>query len=89
MLDKNKFSLDDLNELTEGLGDRILTLLDGHRDWWSCQRAEKEVNQLLTANELTPSDVLVNKGLAEGLTIKTAFENARFIYEFQGRLGSV
>lgn len=88
MIDKNKFSLDDLNELSEGLGDHILALLDGHRDLWSCQRAEQKINQLLTANKLAPSDVLVNKGLAEGLTIETAFKNAGLSYQLLDRLGS-
>ncbi len=78
----NKFSLDDLNELSERLGDRICALLHRHKNWWDYLQAEKEINDLLIANKLSADDVLVNRGLAEGLTIQTAFENASRNYQF-------
>jgi len=83
MSNKGRFSLDDLNELSEGLGDRICRLIDGHNNYAGSLQAKKEIDGLLATHKLNDDDVMVNRGLAEGLTIKAAFANASSNYQFQ------
>lgn len=85
MSTKERFSLEDLNKLSEGLGDRICSLFDFPNDEYAYREARKKIEELLLANKLESDDVLVNRGMAEGLTIKEAFCNAENYYKFQCR----
>ena len=61
MLVKERFSLDDLNELSEGLGDHIRTLLIREFDTvYVLQKVEKEVTELLITNKLEADDVWIS-----------------------------
>jgi len=91
MADSNtdgKYTLDDLDELSEGLGKRLCSLLDeGAYGWSRFLSARKKIQKLLVENNLQADDVFVNHGTAEGQTISQAFEMTERNYQFMDQLG--
>lgn len=82
------FSLDDLNELSAGLGDRICSLLDRPTNWSGFLRVKEEILKLLAEQKLKVSEVFVNKGSFSGLTFEAALAKAAGAYQFEDQFDS-
>ena len=87
LIPSNKFTLQDLNELNSGLGERIFGILERTQGYSSMLSAQSEVEKLLQKENLSPQDIFVERGLVEGLTISEAYSNAAKNYPFMDQLG--
>lgn len=82
-----RYSLDDLNELEEGLGNQICSLLDVADNTWSILKAKEKIEELLsTRNVKTSEVVLVTSGLDKGLSLDVALEKTIKNIELHERL---
>ncbi len=89
MGDNNTYSLADLNELSEGLGNCVERLLEqGARNYAELLKAKEEIIRLLDEIHVAIDEVLVERGLAAGSTIdaalRTASDNFYFRDAFDG-----
>jgi len=82
----DKYTLQDLNELNPDLGERIFKIIERTQDYASMISAQSEVEELLKKENLTPQDIFVERGFAEGLTISEAYSNASRNYQFMDQL---
>lgn len=83
---QNMLTLDDLNEISAGLGDEVLSLIESyyrsHSTYYDFQKAAKRIEELLACHELTPEDVLVNKGPADTLPLAVEFKRTAAGFQF-------
>jgi len=81
----DKYSLEDLNNLAPGSGDKIHNLLEGinNRNY---QKTMVDIRMCLERQELGERDVLVEKGLASGLTVEEALSKVPHNFKMQNRL---
>lgn len=70
---EEKYTLDDLNELSGGLGDSICFLLDRVCTYYNFLDVKKSIKEMLLENNIGADEVLMTKGLASGMTISEAF----------------
>lgn len=83
----NTFTLDELNELSSELGDTILTRLQEHQNYWDFVKIQKRITRILQRNGLATSEVFLNRGDYEGLTVEQAFTHIARAYQFADQLG--
>ena len=91
MSTKVRFSCNDLNELSEGLGDRIRTLLIREFDTvYVLRKVEKEVTELLTKNKLEADDVWISPvpGGGEEFSIKECFTQGYWFFQFRDQFNA-
>ncbi|MEI7749421.1 MAG: hypothetical protein WCJ25_00255 [Candidatus Moraniibacteriota bacterium] len=60
VIKKQRHNLEELNELTPGLGDTIEKKLAGHKYWWEFRDVERYILMQLEKLNLTPSDIFIN-----------------------------
>lgn len=82
---KDKYSLEDLNELAAGLGDHVYCLLDSVSSFSSLCDAQEKIEKMLAKKGIKTEDVFVEKGMAEGRTISEAIKIAVAGYQFQNQ----
>ena len=80
------YSLDDLNELSEGLGDSISSLLEGAKSWYPFLDAREKIEKLLSAQGIRTDEIFLNKEPAKGQVLNQALENIGHNLELAGRL---
>jgi hypothetical protein len=81
----DKFTLADLNGLSEGLGDEIYRLMEHPGSFPHFLETKEKVERLLGEQGLKTKDVYVERGLAEGLTIDAAFDACPGNYQFRNQ----
>lgn len=88
--------LSDLNKLSDGLADNILSLIESLNvnplpdNWiWKLPRTQEEVKKILKKENLSNDDIIIDSGSAKGLTIRTAFEVASNNYILQAQLNTL
>ena len=83
----NRVRINDLNELETGLGDKVLTLLDGHNSYHGLRRAEEEIKALLGETGFTASEVYVERDNRRTHSLTTIFKNHADAYQFADQFG--
>jgi len=63
---KQRFNLDELNELYPGLGDTVETHLTKHNQWWEFRDAKAYIIRLLNKHGLIPENIFIDRGRKNG-----------------------
>jgi hypothetical protein len=84
--DQNRFTPDQLNELSTSLGDQVTSLIESYyrnsATYYDFQKASKRIEELLSDHDLTPEDVLIDKGPAATLPLSVDFKRTAFGFQF-------
>ncbi len=64
MSKKERFSLSELNQLSEGFGDRIDELTVHHKSFSDFCSAKLEIDKLLSKHKIDEDDVMVKEGIS-------------------------
>lgn len=84
--DQNRFTLDQLNELSAGLGDQVNSLIEiyyrNSATYYDFQKASKRIEELLDDHGLTPDNIIIDKGPAATLPLAVDFKRTAFGFQF-------
>lgn len=87
LTNKYHYTLNDLNNLENSLGHKIYELIESGANGNSVfLKSSEEISRLLRERGISEEEVFIEKGLASGLILKEALENASKSYCFMDKL---
>ncbi len=82
----DKYTLGDLNELVQGLGDTICSLLEKSTSWWPYLQAKEEIERVLSNAGIKADEVFLEKGPVKEQVLDQALLKMGHNLEMMGRL---